>query len=223
MNNRQKYFNNRWQFRVFLLLPTVVFYMLLYALSDSINIDFKFNELLASAVIGNFGITITAVSIFAVFEKSGDLLKAKSKVWFIDAIILALLDLIFSLIFSINNKQALIFIVLLSCYHTYMIFHYYLRERFIRERFKPTETKDNETKDDDEYQKNRFPFLTILDAVALFVPAILFLHFDFCFSGNSTIQAIIFYVLFSIYVLGCIAVKEFYIEEKYKNCKRKKN
>jgi len=233
MCKQRNCFNNRWKVRVFLILPTAVVYMLLYVLSDSINISFEFNELLANVVVGNFGITITAVSIFAVFEKSGKLLKESSKIWFIDAIILALLDLIFSLIFGTNDKQAMVFIVLISCYHTYMIFHYYLRERFLNEKDNKKivncefphflklnggdfdNEMDNITKsiDTENDKKFKIPYFTIVDTFVLLLPAILFLRFDFVFYGNSTLQEIFFYTIFAIYILGCLLFKELYIEE----------
>ncbi|MCL2630678.1 MAG: hypothetical protein FWD49_04055 [Firmicutes bacterium] len=122
----------RCRFRLLLLIPSIAVYILLFFLSDGVKDIIKFKDygVLASVIVGNFACAITAVSIFAVFDKSGKLLDASNRIFFIDAITLAMSNLIFSLLFYSRAKQALFFIVLISCYHTFIIFHYYLKVMF---------------------------------------------------------------------------------------------
>ncbi|MDR1138773.1 MAG: hypothetical protein LBK70_02740 [Clostridiales bacterium] len=214
--------DNRWIFRWVLLYPTVGFYILLYLLSDWITIKSQSNDVLASIVVGNFACNITAVSIFVALdlEKSKALLTAESKLWFVDAICIALCDLLFCLVFLNNSKSSLIFVVILSCYHTYIVFHYYLWERFNRNKKNACEKNSVQTNAQHKFvisNDKKKPYTkTIVDTIMILGPVLYFLFVDqLTIVDNASVWKLCgFVAIFSANIVLLIIVKEKFLEDE---------
>lgn len=206
---------NRNLFMGFLAVSFAV-YLVIYFYTQREVDDFKtFSTILISILVCNLGATITAVSVFSVFDNRKDeksnkmvptLLTNKNKIYFIDAIMLSISNLLFGLLFAKAEKSTLFFIVVASCYHTYIIFHYYLHERF------GTGRKSREELSKSIIKRFGKIFLSFAVPVVVFTTTICIYGFETSFNNQPIGKVTWMYSLQIVYLIICFLIKEFFLE-----------
>ncbi|MDR3022067.1 MAG: hypothetical protein LBU60_05300 [Clostridiales bacterium] len=184
---------------------TVVFYVLIFYVSEENYLTKQHDNSLVGIVVVCFIIVAIVSTLFCIFENTtknnaSKLLTEESKIYYTDAILLSICDLIFCIVFANNDVSALFLVSIISCIHVYIIIGYF------KGRFIASNNDSNLTLIKKDINSKFASFIATALLFSVIVISAVYLMEKAIFQNNLA------YLYCSYYLIICIAIKEFYLE-----------